>query len=67
MNKEEIRNITIPLTAIEMSKLGNGTQFTWEVKDNNNEKILVKIVYDKEGSWITDGDQEKVYRLWIRR
>jgi hypothetical protein len=56
MNKEQIRNITIPLTAIEMSKLGNGTQFTWEVKDNRNEKILVKIVYDKEGSWITDGD-----------
>ena len=44
-----ISKIKIPLDSIELNKLKSGVIFTWEVRDNNNEWVQVKIKYDKNG------------------
>jgi hypothetical protein len=46
--------IEIPINALELNRLKDGVMFTWEVKDNNQEWIEVKIRYDKEGKWAPD-------------
>jgi|10_taG_2_1085330.scaffolds.fasta_scaffold136179_2 hypothetical protein len=51
-----ISKIKIPLDSIELNKLKGGVIFTWEIRDNNNEWVQVKIKYDKNGKWVEDGD-----------
>tara|TARA_Y100000590_G_scaffold414070_1_gene510610 strand:+ start:25336 stop:25569 length:234 start_codon:yes stop_codon:yes gene_type:complete len=52
--KSEKPQIKLPLTATEMSELLDGQEFTWQIKKEDGDKILIHVFLDKYGSYLEE-------------
>ena len=46
--------IKLPLSASEMSEILDGQEFTWQIKKENGDKILIHVFLDKYGSYLEE-------------
>tara|TARA_R100000152_G_C6643063_1_gene87017 strand:- start:105 stop:272 length:168 start_codon:yes stop_codon:yes gene_type:complete len=46
-----LNEIAIPLSNLDISQLKDGTIHNWKSKDSNGKTIHLKIYLDKQGDW----------------
>ena len=52
--KSDKPEIKLPLTAVEMSEILDGQEFTWQIKKENGDKGLIRVFLDKYGSYMEE-------------
>ena len=52
--KSDKPEIKLPLTAVEMSEILDGQEFTWQIKKENGDKVLIRVFLDKYGSYMEE-------------
>jgi hypothetical protein len=52
--KSDKPEIKLPLTAVEMSEILDGQEFTWQIKKENGNKVLIHVFLDKYGSYMEE-------------